>query len=61
MENNFYPIFTQGRGRTKNKQVVHNKAHSTKGNNTNEYKRNVTPKDDPIQQKLSSLSSRDLS
>ena len=48
MENNFYPIFTKGRGRTKNKKVVHNKAHSTKGNNAHEYKRNVTPNDDPI-------------
>ena len=28
--------------------VVHNKVHSTKGNNTPEFKRIITPTDDPI-------------
>ena len=37
MENNFYPIFTRGRGSTKNKKVVYDKANSTKGNNGHEY------------------------
>ena len=46
MENNFYPIFTRGRGSTKNKKVVYDKSNSTKGNNSHEYILNVTPTDD---------------
>ena len=61
MENIFYPIFTRGRGSTKTKKVVYDKANSTKGNNGHEYILNVTPTDDHTQQKLSSLSSKDVS
>ena len=48
MENNFYPISTRGRGSTKNKKVLHNKANNTKGNNAHKYKLNITPTDGSV-------------
>ena len=47
MKINLYPIFTRGRGSTKNKKVVHDKANSTNEYNAHEYILNFTPTDDP--------------
>lgn len=38
---------TRGRGRTKNKMVVHDKTNNANGNNTHKYILNVTLIDDP--------------